>query len=74
MLKITRSTTVDGTSVMEDDSIVATFYGNITGDGTNMSMNVINQELYDANKKQVRADKREFDDFVYDLEDKAGDA
>lgn len=74
LLKITKSTTVEGASFTEDEHQIATFYANINDAGTNLSMNVIDQELYDANKKQVRLDKQEFDNYVYSLEDEAGDA
>lgn len=71
MLTINKSTTVEGVSTTEDDRQIAMFYASLNETGTNITMNVSDQVLYEANKKQVRADKRKFDDYVYELEDEA---
>lgn len=73
MLKIVKSTAIEGISSTEDGQQIATFYANINENGTNNTMNVMDQALYDANKKKVRADKREFDDYVYTVEDAEGE-
>lgn len=40
------------------------------GEGNfSVSRNIINQNIYDANKTEVRADEAEFKGKVYDIED-----
>ncbi|QIL51271.1 hypothetical protein G7084_03830 [Weissella coleopterorum] len=70
-MKIKKSITINATSTTEDGKTIATFYASISGDGagTNTSMNVADQELYEVNKSIVREDKAAFDKFVYEVED-----
>lgn len=71
MLKTTKSITLNGTSEIDGQPVVnlsATIPDN-TGVG-NISQYVQNTELYDANKAAVRKDIRDFQDLVYEIEDK----
>ncbi|MCW0953239.1 hypothetical protein OIT44_04010 [Weissella ceti] len=70
-MKINKSVTLNANSEIEG-TIVANFYASVTSDGngnTTNSMTIMDQKLYDANKKKVRADKRAFDDAVFEVED-----
>lgn len=68
MLKTTRSITINGTSTVEVEGVekvVANFTANIKED-QNITINqfIQNQELYIANRTQVRKDKNDFEDYV----------
>jgi len=69
MLQVAKSTTIQGISSTEDGKQIATFYANINGESSNNNMTITDQPLYDENKKAVRTDKREFDDYVFSVED-----
>jgi len=72
-MEITKTTSLTATSVTPDDSkrAIAYFNASVATDGgnSNISMNIQDQALYDANKKQVRDDLNQFTQAVYDVED-----
>lgn len=68
-MTITKSVSITATSVTAEGQAIAYFSANVSGNGTTSNMAVQNQDLYEANKKQVRADKIAFDDAVYEVED-----
>lgn len=71
MLNTNKSITLSGTSVIDGIQVaymsatVATDGGN----GANVNKTITNQEIYNANKVQVRADIAEFEQEVYKIED-----
>ena len=70
MLKTTKQTTLTGYSEIEGQNVVQ-LSANIpsdTGVG-NINQYIMNAELYDANKVEVRNDIREFTELVYEIED-----
>lgn len=68
-MTITKSVSITATSVTAEGQAIAYFSANVSGNGTTSNMAVQNQDLYEANKKQVRSDKIAFDDAVYEVED-----
>ena len=71
MLNINKNITLGGTSVI-DGVQVAYMSASIStdgGNGANVNKTITNQELYNANKVQVRADIAEFEQEVYKVED-----
>ena len=69
-LKITQTVTLTGTS--EIDGQQAAYFSAQVPQGvgnSTISRNITNQALYDANRKQVRADEAEFQAKVYAIED-----
>ena len=69
-LKITQTVTITGTSEI-DGQQAAYFSAQIPQEAGSSTINrsVTNQDLYDANRKQVRADEAKFQEKVYDIED-----
>ena len=69
-LKTQQTVTITGTSEI-DGQQAAYFSAQIPQEAgsSTISRSVTNQELYDANRKQVRADEAEFQAKVYDIED-----
>ncbi|WP_334805144.1 hypothetical protein [Lacticaseibacillus paracasei] len=70
-LKTNKSISLTGTSTIGDVQVA---YLNATldqeGNGANtVNQSIQNQALYDANKKEVRADIAEFQQLLYDTED-----
>ena len=70
-LKTKKSISLTGTSTIGDVQVA---YLNATidqeGNGANtVNQSIQNQALYDANKKEVRADIAEFQQLLYDTED-----
>ena len=66
MLNTTSSKQLSGTSTI-DNVIVANMYATINEDGNiNINKTITNQELYVANKEEVRKDMSDFEDLVYD--------
>lgn len=65
-----KNVTITGVSTIEGQQ-VAYFNATIPQDEGNSSINrsVTNQELYEANRTEVRADERAFQDKVYEVED-----
>lgn len=76
MLAIRKNYTLTGESKLPDasgqDAIVISHSATITSDGGNSSVNtyIANQDLYDANKVEMRKEIRDFQDAVYEAEDK----
>ena len=71
MLNINKNITLSGTSVI-DGVQVAYMSASIStdgGNGANVNKTISNQEVYNANKVQVRADIAEFEQEVYKVED-----
>lgn len=71
MLNINKNITLSGTSVI-DGVQVAYMSASIStdgGNGANVNKTITNQEVYNANKVQVRADIAEFENKVYEVED-----
>lgn len=71
MLKVTKSITLNGESRI-NDQVVAYMSATLSTDGNSsnhVNANIINRELYNANKTQVRQDIADFDDMVYAVED-----
>lgn len=69
-LKTTKSTTLTGQSMIDNQQAVyysASISDNV-GNST-ISQSITNQDLYDANKAECRADFREFQDAVWSIED-----
>ena len=69
-LTITQAVTITGTSEI-DGQQAAYFSASIPqGEGnSSVSRNIINQDIYDANKTEVRADEAGFQSKVYAIED-----
>lgn len=69
-LKTRQSVSLSGESIVNDQT-VASFSAQIPQDNgsTNINISIINQQLYDDNRKQVRADQAAFQDKVYEIED-----
>lgn len=71
MLKINKTINLNGTSEI-DGQVVVYMNASLSTDGTtnvNINKNITNQELYNTNKVQVRADMTEFEAEVYKVED-----
>jgi len=68
-MTITKSVSITATSVTAEGQAIAYFSANVSNNGTSSNMAVQNQELYEANKVQVRKDKTDFDSAVYEVED-----
>lgn len=71
MLEINKSTTINATFNADNGKQIAYFSASVsgTGNGNNISMTIYDQDLYEVNKEAVRADKAEFDKYVYAIED-----
>ena len=70
MLKTTKSTTLTGQSMIDNQQVVyysASIQDN--GGSSTISQSITNQKLYDSNKAECRADFREFQDAVWAIED-----
>lgn len=71
MLNVSKNITLSGTSVIEGVQ-VAYMSASIStdgGNGANVNKTITNQEVYNANKVDVRADIAEFENKVYEIED-----
>lgn len=71
MLELTKNITLSGMSKI-NGQVVVYMTANLSTDGSssnNVSKNISNRELYDANKTEVRKDMADFDDMVYAQED-----
>ncbi len=71
MLKTNKSITLTGYSIIEDKQ-VAYMNATISTNGGNVgsvTRSIQNQELYNANKAEVRADMDNFDKELYAIED-----
>lgn len=71
MLEVKQNITLNGISKIDGVQVVymtATISSD-GGSGANVNETITNQELYNANKAQVRADIAEFKNKVYEVED-----
>lgn len=71
MLNINKNITLSGTSVIDGVQVMHMSASISTdgGNGANVNTTITNQEIYNANKVQVRADKAAFEEEVYKVED-----
>lgn len=65
-INLTGVSKIDGVQVAYMSASISTDGGN----GANINKTITNQEVYNANKVQVRADIAEFETKVYEEEDK----
>ncbi|MCJ1994954.1 hypothetical protein GYN24_10220 [Lactococcus piscium] len=74
-LKIEQNITITGTSTINGENAVS-YYATVPTSGGNsyFNMNVTNQALYDANRKEMRKDESEFRAKVYEVEDEIASA
>ena len=68
-MTINKSVSITATSQTADGRAIAYFSANVSESGTSSNVNIQNQDLYEANKVQVRKDKTDFDNAVYAVED-----
>lgn len=68
-MKINQSITISATSTTAAGEQIAYFNATVANNNSSISMTISNQALYEANKTQVRQDKAEFDEYVYNVED-----
>lgn len=68
-MDITKTVTLAANSVTSDGQVLASFNATVSPAGTNSSMSIMDQTLYDANKVLVRSDKADFDKEVFMVED-----
>ncbi|KAA8366277.1 hypothetical protein Q8F54_08205 [Leuconostoc mesenteroides] len=68
-MTINKSVSINATSQTTDGQAIAYFSANVSDSGTSSNMTIQNQDLYEANKLQVRKDKTDFDNAIYEVED-----
>lgn len=69
-LKTQQTVTLAGTSEINGVQIAYFNAAIPQGEGnSSLSRNIINQDLYDANRTEVRSDETEFQEKVYAIED-----
>ncbi|TJY27385.1 hypothetical protein [Leuconostoc mesenteroides] len=68
-MTINKSVSINATSQTTDGQAIAYFSANVSDSGTSSNTTIQNQDLYEANKLQVRKDKTDFDNAVYEVED-----
>lgn len=68
-MTINKSISINATSQTADGQPIAYFSANVSDSGTSSNMTIQNQDLYEANKLQVRKDKTDFDNAIYKVED-----
>lgn len=74
MLKTNKTINLNGESRI-GDTVVVNMYATLstTGlDNENINKTILNQDLYNTNKSEVRKDMRDFEDLVYEEQDKLG--
>ena len=72
MLNTNKTINISGNSVI-DGQVVVYMNASLSTDGStneNINKNINNQTLYEANKVEVRKDMRDFEDLVYEEQDK----
>jgi len=71
MLEVKQNITLNGVSKIDgvQAAYMSATISNDGGSGANVNETITNQELYNANKAQVRADIAEFKNKVYEVED-----
>ena len=73
-MTINKSVSINATSTSTDGATIAYFNANVSASGTTSNMSIQNQDLYESNKAQVRKDKSDFDNAVYEVEDEQASA
>lgn len=74
MLKTNKTISLNGESRI-GDTVAVNMYATLstTGlDNENINKTILNQDLYNTNKSEVRKDMRDFEDLVYEEQDKLG--
>jgi len=68
---IQESVTLTGESKL-DDEVITTFSARVPNDGvgSGITLSIRNKDLYDENKRVVRTDQAEFQNVVWDTEDR----
>ena len=72
MLNTTKTINLNGESKI-GEQVAATMYATLSTNGSgneNINKTILNQELYNENKTEVRKDMREFEDLVYAEQDR----
>ena len=72
MLNTNKTITISGTSIIEGQ-VVVYMNASLSTDGSaneNINKNINNQTLYEANKVDVRKDMRDFEDLIFEEQDK----
>lgn len=70
MLRTETMISITGTSITEDGMAVSSMVCTISANGrVSTSTNVINEDLYEANKEMVRNDEDEFKAYCREFED-----
>lgn len=72
MLNTNKTINISGTSTIEGQ-VVVYMNSSLSTDGStneNINKNINNQLLYDSNKEAVRQDMRDFENLVYEEQDK----
>lgn len=71
MLEVNKNITLTGISKIDGVQVayVSASISTDGGNGANVNETITNQEVYNANKAQVRADIAEFKNKVYEMED-----
>ena len=59
-----------------DEEVIVMFSARVPNDGvgSGVSLSIRNKELYDENKSTVRQDQQEFQNLVWDTEDRLSEA
>lgn len=72
MLNTNKTINISGNSMIDGQSVVYMSASLSTDGNTNecINKNIQNQALYDSNKELVRKDMRDFEDLVYEEQDK----
>jgi len=68
-MTINKSVSINATSQTTAGQAIAYFSANVSDSGTSSNTTIQDQTLYEANKSQVRKDKTDFDNAVYEVED-----
>lgn len=75
MLKTTKTTTLNGNSITEDGTFIASMHCTIDDNGNiSTSSNISNKELYEKNKAMVRKDMDDFTALCRNKEDENEEA
>jgi len=71
MLKVNKNITLSGESLVNGVQVayMSATISSDGGSGANVNKTITNQDLYNANKAEVRADIAEFEKEVYKIED-----
>lgn len=72
MLNTTKTISINGESKI-GGTIVANMYATLSTTGVgneNINKTILNQELYNSNKAEVRKDMIDFEDLIYSEQDK----